>query len=173
MATNYFELLGLPQQFALDESALRLAYQRRQRDTHPDNFTQASDAEQLHAARQGALLNDAYQHLQDPVKRALHLLQLAGFTGSFEHYRIDDNAFLMEQMTWRDDLAEIEVNKNVAELVTFQKALRHQIQFMQQHLEQNLNQHQWQAAQLATAKLRFLLRLNEDVERLEDRFDDL
>lgn len=173
MAVNYFELLGQPQQFQLDEAALRLAYQLLQRKMHPDNFSQASESERLKAVSQGALLNEAYQHLQDPVKRSLHLLSLAGALESFEQYRVNDKGFLIEQMTWRDDLAEIEQSQNAAELTTFDKTLRQQIQTMTQKVEQCLNQHDWPEAQLATAKLRFMLRLKEEVERLEDRLLDL
>lgn len=173
MGTNYFELLGLPQQFAVDEAALRLNYQRCQKAMHPDNFSQASESEQLASVRQGALLNEAYQHLQDPIKRALHLLHLAGFADSFEKYRIDDPDFLMEQMTWRDDLAEIESALDHAGLTQLLKTLRQQIQQRLSWIEDCLNAQQWSQAMAATAKLRFLLRLNEEAERLEDRWLDL
>ncbi len=78
MADDDFSLLGLPTQFAVDAPALERAYLARSRELHPDRHQLASTAEQAASVGLSAQLNEAYQTLRDPFKRAEYLLSLAG-----------------------------------------------------------------------------------------------
>ena len=70
--TDYFALLEQPRAPWLDPAGLKEAYHRRTLQTHPDTAAPANP--------QGAFaeLNEAYQVLQDPKRRLLHLLELEG-----------------------------------------------------------------------------------------------
>ena len=78
--TNHFTLLALPRTFDLDAQQLESAYFIAQRHYHPDRFVNKSPAEKLEAAQKSADVNEAYNTLKSPMKRAAHLLALSGIT---------------------------------------------------------------------------------------------
>lgn len=106
-SSNYFQLFGLPECFNIDLLQLSKNYRSIQRRTHPDRFANASRHEQLLSARYAADVNDAYQTLREPVKRAAYLLTLRGVLWGEEQSRLVDPEFLMQQIRLREELGEI------------------------------------------------------------------
>ena len=104
---NYFELFNIPVSFDVDLSVLPQTYQQLQRLTHPDKFASGSEQEKLVAIQKNAQVNDAYSVLKSPLSRAEYLLSLRGIDLQHEQQTIKDTAFLMQQMEWREELAEI------------------------------------------------------------------
>lgn len=103
---NYFELLGLPVSFEIDFDRLNDNYRKIQKSIHPDNFSNASDMERRMSVQKAAQINDAFQTLKTPLKRAIYLLSLTG--GELqENDNSLDPAFLMEQMELRENLAAV------------------------------------------------------------------
>jgi molecular chaperone HscB len=93
---NYFELLGLPTQFALDEAALHRAYIQKQQVVHPDRKDSTNIALSMD-------VNQAYQTLKSPLLRAQHLLALHGLKVNSEKDSFaPDNTLLMEIMELRE-----------------------------------------------------------------------
>jgi len=74
--TDYFALLDQPRRPWLDAEALKQAFHQKTLHQHPDAQSSAVDGTNAEAAF--ALLNDAYQTLQDPKLRIQHLLALEG-----------------------------------------------------------------------------------------------
>lgn len=106
-SSNYFQLFGLPECFNIDLLQLSENYRSIQRRTHPDRFANASRHEQLLSARYAADINDAYQTLREPVKRAAYLLTLKGVLWGEEQSRLVDPEFLMQQIGLREELGKI------------------------------------------------------------------
>jgi molecular chaperone HscB len=104
---NHFELLGLPAGFDLDPSDLSTRYRALQQQLHPDRHSAGTDADRRLALQLTASLNDAYQTLRDPVRRAGYLLQLSGAGAQDETDTRLSPAFLMEQMELRESLADL------------------------------------------------------------------
>jgi len=75
---DYFELLGLPRSYRIDESALSSRYRAVSRNIHPDRFAGADDEMQSIALRLSAAVNRAYEVLRDPLLRAEYLLESTG-----------------------------------------------------------------------------------------------
>jgi molecular chaperone HscB len=101
MTADCFALLGLPRRFALDRAALDGAYRERARASHPDRHRLADAAAQAAALVAATALNDAYQTLKDPGRRAAHLLALRGIDST----RLQaPAALLMQQMDWHEAL---------------------------------------------------------------------
>ena len=75
---NHFDRLGLPGRFSVDAAELERAYLARSRELHPDRHQLASTAEQAASLELSAALNEAYQTLRDPFKRAEYLIAQAG-----------------------------------------------------------------------------------------------
>ena len=101
---NYFELFGLAVGFAIDRDLLAERYRALQAAVHPDRFASAPDQERRLSMQASTRVNEAFQTLKDPLRRALYLLTL--FPDPGPQAVAQDTAFLMEQMELRETLAE-------------------------------------------------------------------
>ncbi|MDO9203285.1 MAG: Fe-S protein assembly co-chaperone HscB, partial [Hydrogenophaga sp.] len=72
----------------------------------PDRFTTADAQAQRQAMQWSVRINEAYQRLKDPLKRAAYLCELNGAPIQAENNTSMPAAFLMQQMQWREDLDE-------------------------------------------------------------------
>ncbi len=106
LQANDFELFGLPQQFALDRSQLDELWKALQREAHPDRFAAEGAAAQRVAMQWSVRINEAYQRLKDPLKRAAYLCELRGQPINAESNTAMPAAFLMQQMEWRETLED-------------------------------------------------------------------
>src|SRR5690606_15775772 len=106
LQSNDFEIFGLEPQFAIDRSALDQRWKELQREAHPDRFATAPAAAQREAMQWSVRINEAYQRLKDPLKRAAYLCERNGAPIRAEDNTAMPSAFLMQQMQWREDLDE-------------------------------------------------------------------
>jgi molecular chaperone HscB len=102
LTQNHFELFGLPARFAIDTAALETRYHELQREVHPDRFAAAPDLERRASMQLATRVNEAYQTLKSPLRRAVYILQLRGVDPEFETNTAMPPEFLMEQMSWRE-----------------------------------------------------------------------
>jgi molecular chaperone HscB len=115
-----FDLFGLPRGFALDRAELDARRRGLQAEVHPDRFA-AADAASRRRAMQGAVrVNEAYERLKDPLRRAAYLCELNGAPIRAEDNTAMPEAFLLQQMAWRDALEEAQ---GLAELESVAKEL--------------------------------------------------
>ena len=101
-----FELFGVPAQFVQERSALDARWKELQREAHPDKFAAQGVASQRLAMQWSVRINEAYQRLKDPIKRASYLCELNGAPIEAENNTAMPAEFLMQQMQWREDLDE-------------------------------------------------------------------
>jgi hypothetical protein len=73
---------------------------------HPDRFAAQGDAAQRIAMQWAVRVNEAYQRLKDPLRRAAYLCELSGAPINAENNTAMPAAFLMQQMAWREALDE-------------------------------------------------------------------
>ena len=99
-----FELFDLPPTFAQDRAALDARWKELQREAHPDRFAAQGAAAQRVAMQWSVRINEAYQRLKDPIKRAAYLCKLNGAPIDAEHNTAMPADFLMQQMEWREAL---------------------------------------------------------------------
>jgi molecular chaperone HscB len=167
---NYFELFGLPSQFKLDGSLLSSQFRELQKQFHPDNFATASERDRLMAVQKAAEINDAYQVLKSPISRAEYLLAENGVEIRGEQQTMQDPMFLMEQMELREELEEIASHSDSEEaLFNFDAKVS---KMFKQHLslvEQELNDALWLKAADRVRKLKFIAKLKNEIELVEDK----
>jgi len=108
LQSNDFEIFGLSPRFAVDRAALDARWKDLQREAHPDRFATADAQTQRQAMQWSVRINEAYQRLKDPLKRAAYLCELHGAPIQAENNTAMPTAFLMQQMQWREDLEEAE-----------------------------------------------------------------
>ena len=106
LQANDFELFELPQQFALDRAQLDDRWKAMQREAHPDRFAVEGAAAQRVAMQWSVRINEGYQRLKDPLKRAAYLCELRGAPVNAESNTAMPPAFLMQQMEWREALED-------------------------------------------------------------------
>ncbi|MEZ8327788.1 co-chaperone HscB [Vibrio splendidus] len=167
---NHFELFGLPLQFQLDGSLLSSQFRDLQRQFHPDKFAIASERDRLLAVQKTAQINDAYQVLKNPISRAEYLLVQHGEDIRGEQQTMQDPMFLMEQMELREELEDIADSSDPEDaLFAFEgkvsKMYKQQLSAIQQELESEA----WLEAADRVRKLKFIAKLKNEIELVEDR----
>ena len=113
---NYFELFGLPPVFDINIPALEENYIKLQQHIHPDNFAALDDLQRNLAAAQTARINQGYAILKDPIKRARYLLLLCAGVDALGEQTINNSAFLMEQMEWREALEGVQTKQEAVNM---------------------------------------------------------
>ena len=73
LSSNDVELFGLPQQFDIDTAALDQTWKQLQKQVHPDQFSAQGAADKRLAMQWSVRVNEAYQRLKHPVRRAAYL----------------------------------------------------------------------------------------------------
>ncbi|MEZ7827661.1 Fe-S protein assembly co-chaperone HscB [Brachymonas denitrificans] len=101
---NDFELFQLPLRQQLDLADLDQRWKTLQRQVHPDRFVAQGAAAQRVAMQWSVRINEAYQRLKDPLKRAAYLCELAGVPVEAHSNTAMPADFLMQQMEWREAL---------------------------------------------------------------------
>ena len=111
-----FELFAVPATFAQDRTALDVRWKELQREAHPDRFTAQGAAAQRLAMQWSVRINEAYQRLKDPIKRATYLCDRHDAPIDAETNTAMPPAFLMQQMDWRETLDDATEPETVDDL---------------------------------------------------------
>ncbi|MGL4668608.1 MAG: Fe-S protein assembly co-chaperone HscB [Saezia sp.] len=113
LTDNDFSILGLPQQFEQDETFLSQRWKDLQTHMHPDRFaTQGAAAGRL-ATQWSIRINESFQNIKDPIKRASLLCELAGTPVNLNTNTSMPPEFLMQQMQWREELEEAQTAQQI------------------------------------------------------------
>jgi molecular chaperone HscB len=173
---NYFELFNIPVSFDVDMTVLPQTYQQLQRLTHPDKFASGSEQQKLVAIQKNAQVNDAYSVLKSPLSRAEYLLSLRGIDLQHEQQTIKDSAFLMQQMEWREELAEIAERPDpLNALESLEDEIKQTINKELVQLKDLLESEQATAEKNAAdiiRQLKFLYKMLSEIELKEDILSD-
>lgn len=114
-AVDHFSRLGLRATFDIEMEDLERQYFGFQRRLHPDRFATRGARERALSQQQATSLNEAYETLKDPLRRAAYLLRLMGRELDIDKAAtIDDPALLMEAMETREALAEADTAERAA-----------------------------------------------------------
>lgn len=112
MKQNYFEFFQLPMGFSIDEADLALRHRAIIDKVHPDRFASKSAMEQRLALQWATFANEAFDMLREPINRARYLLLLNAPELVGENIRVNlPQAFLIQQMEWREALENGDVEK--------------------------------------------------------------
>jgi len=176
LTRNYFEMFGLPVGFIVDSAALATHYRELQRVVHPDRYAHGSAQEQRLSLQQATLVNEAYETLKDPLKRARYLLLLHGIDMNAAQETTRDTGFLMQQLELREALANAgqqddphatldelmqQINGMIKKLVA-QMAMQFE-SAMPEQLEQ---------ARESVRKMQFLNKLHAEAQAVEAELED-
>ena len=116
LQSNDFELFGLAQKFNQDRAGIDARWKELQREAHPDKFAAHGASAQRVAMQWSVRINEAYQRLKDPLKRAAYLCELNGAPVNAEKNTAMPAEFLMQQIEWREALDEAKTAENIDEI---------------------------------------------------------
>ncbi|PVX31981.1 co-chaperone protein HscB [Pasteurella langaaensis DSM 22999] len=170
---NPFALFDLPIDFNLNNDLLSSRYLSLQKSLHPDNFAHSSAQEQRLAMQKSAEVNDALQILKDPISRADSIIALhTGKEQDVEQRSSQDMAFLMQQMEWREQLEQIEANQDLDLLMDFSREVEQAERQNLTEISTALSAQDWEQTRQINDRLRFIKKLNSEIERVEDEISE-
>jgi len=123
-SVDYFVLFGLPCRFDIDEAALDRAWHTLQTEVHPDRHVNRPDGDRRRAMQEVLRVNEAYGTLKKALPRAQYLLELAGLGRDAVASDAMAPEFLVEQMEWREAIAEARAAADVDALERLAQRLR-------------------------------------------------
>jgi molecular chaperone HscB len=106
LESDDFELFGIPRRFAQDRAYLDTCWRKLQAQVHPDRFAVEGASAQRLAMQWAVRINEAYERLKDPLKRAAYLCELHGEAIGATNNTAMPAEFLVRQMQWRESLDE-------------------------------------------------------------------
>ena len=163
LQSDDFELFGLPRQFAQERAAIDARWKELQREAHPDKFAAQGAAAQRVAMQWSVRINEAYQRLKDPIKRAAYLCELHGAPVNAENNTAMPPAFLVQQMEWREALDEAQGASDIDALDAQVRAARQQALARCGELLDGAQDYAAAAAQVRA--LMFIERFARDIDR--------
>lgn len=114
---DHFTRLGLKVNFDVDPRILDERYFADQRLLHPDRFTRKTARERALSQSQAVALNEAYETLKDPFRRADYMIHLKQAGEPTEGCNlVNDQDLLTESMELREALAEAETEQEIKAL---------------------------------------------------------
>jgi molecular chaperone HscB len=162
---DHFELLGIPVRYAVDAARLERGYRDLQSQVHPDRFASATEAERRVAMQWATRANEAFRTLKDPLERARYLLQLKGYDTEEESNTAMPPDFLMQQMEWREAVADARSGSDAKELARLRdeiaQARADMLRVLERALDADAN---FVAGCSLVRKLRFLAKLGEEID---------
>ena len=166
LQSSDFELFGLPDRFEQDRGAIDARWKELQREAHPDRFAAQGAAAQRVAMQWSVRINEAYQRLKEPIKRAAYLCELRGAPIAAESNTAMPAHFLVEQMEWREALDDAQGHQELDALhVQLSRARKQTLQRIGKLLDEQGDPH---AAAQQVRALMFIERFGRDVDaRLE------
>jgi molecular chaperone HscB len=162
---DHFVLFEMPRIFRLDASVLDKRFREIQTQVHPDKFTQAGDSERRLSLQWATRVNEAYQTLKKPLSRAQYLLSLAGHDVAAENNNAMPPEFLMEQMEWREAVAEARHARDQDELEQLYHRVKGRMKKRYEQLAELLDdQHEHAQAADRVRRLMFLEKLLSEID---------
>jgi molecular chaperone HscB len=169
LQSDDFELFGLARRFAQDRAEIDARWKDLQRQVHPDKFAAQGAAAQRLAMQWSVRINEAYQRLKDPLRRASYLCELNGSPVNAENNTAMPASFLMQQMQWRE---ELDVASSLQDLEKISLQCKQAGREVLQNIEHFLDQmHDFEAAVAQVRAMMFIERFAHDVNYRLDQVE--
>ena len=158
-----FELFATERRFAQSRPTLDARWKSLQSEVHPDRFAAEGPAAKRVALQWAMRVNEAYERLKDPLKRAAYLCELNGAPISADGNTAMPPGFLVQQLEWREALDEAQ-SKSAVEALAAEVAQHRQAALQRLETLLDVDRDHPRAAQEVRV-LMFIERFVHDVER--------
>ena len=168
---NYFEYMGLPLAFKIDEGALRKRYYTNSRDVHPDMFSLSDEGQRAWALEETTINNEAYATLSNFDKRMAYILRLKGKLGDESKPDTLPQDFLMEMMDINEAIMDLQMDfdatryeKTVQEVDSIDKELYQSVEnILENYSENTENDEDLEKIKFFFLKKKYLLRIRKNL----------
>jgi molecular chaperone HscB len=140
---------------------------------HPDRFVNATDADKRVAMERAVQINEAFATLKDPVRRAMHMLSLQGIDGLDANDTSMPIDFLMEQVEWREAIADARLKEDSERLEAINEELLGMSRSLGDTFAAAYAGEHFKVATTLARKMRFVQKLLEEVDAMLGEVDAL
>ena len=166
---NYFELFDLPETYDLDVDRLTAQYHMLQLNYHPDRYSSASEKEKMSAQVSSSYINDAYETLNSPLKRAAYILAIKGK----DTEKVDQSDLsmevLIEQMELRESLSDLPKDETALQaLEELKSSVQGKVNVKQGKFAKEIESDELSAAKKTFHELQFFSKLLAEIEEGEE-----
>ena len=131
--SDYFSALGISSEFDVDLNLLEEKFQHIASELHPDFYLNSNPQEKRLSERASTLLNQAYDTLKDPFKRADYLMSLKCKNVKWND-RVLPPTFLQEMFTLQEELDEMLENQDQQGLLKMREVLENRFKDLESGL---------------------------------------
>lgn len=147
-------------------------YKKLQAEFHPDRFAGADDGKRLQALQQTSMVNDAYDTLKSPLKRAAYLLKSQGVNPDEHNQAHFGGEFLIRQMQLRESLDDLARQEDMDGLDKLKKEVMADRDEALATFENLYQEQQFVDAKPAYNRLQFLFKLLDEIDTAEEKLLD-
>jgi len=170
---NFFEIFNVPVTTDLDFAKLSEVNRELQKSVHPDRFAHGSEQERRIAMQQTSLINEAFHTLKDPVARIQYMLKLKGVDMDSETDTTMDGAFLMQQMEFRESIAEVRSQTDpLDKLDQMAKQTKSQISELMAAFTDCYEKSALDEAREIVRKMQFLIKAQKEINEISEQLED-
>ena len=160
---DHFVRLGMAVDFDVDISALDGIYFGLQRTLHPDRFATSTAKEKAYSQAQATAINDAYETIKDPLKRADYIINIKGVNVMPDGCNlVNDPSILMEAMEVREKLAAAE---NISDVDAVANQAREEMKDIVAGISLAFRGDDIEGACQLTTRLKYLTKLLDEVRQ--------
>jgi len=166
-AINHFQRLGVEQSYDVNVANLDQMYFDLQRQLHPDRFAAKTAKEKALSQQQATAVNDAYETLKDPLKRADYMVHIQGVDVLPEGCNlVHDQTILIEAMEMRERLAMAETLSDLRSISAETKAEDEKVV---KSLSKAFHDGDLEEASHLTTRLKYLHKMMDEVRHVRAR----
>jgi len=169
---TYFELFSIVESFDIDPEALGESYRKLQAQYHPDRVSGLDDTARLQALQTSSIINQAFDTLKSPLKRAAYMLSLKGLDPDKYQQSLMSEDLLIQQMHWREQLEEAAQDENLNALDNLKKTAQTELQDCLAEFKTQLNEEELDKAKALYHKLQFINKILQEINRAEEKILD-
>lgn len=159
--------------FDVDQSKVGDVYRELQREVHPDRFVNESEQERRIAMQLTSLINEALKTIEDPILRAQYLLKLKGIDMASDTDTTMDPEFLMEQMEFREAIAEVRSQDDPLDVLDKMAAeLKQKLKTLTDHFKNQYSESALNEARDAVRKMQFIVKAQKEVNEISEQLED-
>lgn len=174
LSQNYFELFGINPVFDIDCSRLHAEQQRLQATYHPDRYVNASEHDKRVSVQVASWVNQAYETLQDPVKRSRYLLEINGADIPDDSTTTSDSVFLMEQIDLREQVESCRHGEDgLQQSHKIETRLAHQADELAREFVAHFKAGEFDKAIVSSRKMQFIQRIQQQLSELQFELEEL
>ena len=167
---NPFALLGLELHYDLDLKAAEQKYLALARALHPDRYAQSSPSHRKAALEHAMKVNEAWQIVRDPIRRAEALFEVFGVL--IDEEKEPEPEVLMEMMEWREGLTTIQAQGDMGGLRLLSCQVKEEKARLEGEIAAGFASAQGQSEKLKAfvpklGQSRYIRRIAEDIELFE------